>query len=507
MRLRVSTELWAASLLATLGIAPVACGGRAQTTDTGGEGATGSTTAAGGTTAGSGASGGTGAVGNNPFPCESPTPIGDSNTGFVQCANGFVARPFAAECPSSLPRANPIPSYDPATDLCQYDSDCTEKPNGYCGQPPGGGDPGGDHWCQYGCVNDGECGVGYVCFCDDPVGRCVEATCTSDASCGAGLHCASYDPTTGCDFVAFACQTSADECATPTDCSECDDPTQCRDDICNLDSSGKRACSKGGCAIGRPFLVDEVARMAGVTGRSDWREESLHPNLLGLDAVMRERLATDWLRAARLEHASIAAFSRFLLELLAFGAPAELVALTIQAMDDERRHAKLCFALASEYAGTQLGPTELDLGGALPAPTLERSLVTAIREGCVGETVAALEAAELGARVSDPVLRSALTRIAADEKRHAELAFRFVEWALATGSDDLHALVAGEIERVRRGLVSPVRLIEDPASSALARCGISSECLSRAVRIAALETAVLPALEGLLDAARPRHAA
>ncbi len=142
----------------------------------------------------------------------------------------------------------------------------------------------------------------------------------------------------------------------------------------------------------------------------------------------------------------------------------------------------------------------------LPAPTLERSLVTAIREGCVGETVAALEAAELAEHVADPVLRSALTRIAADEQRHAELAFRFVEWALSKQRRPRAALVAGEIDRVRRELAS-LSPIDDPAGSELERRGILSDGLSRAVRRAALEAAVLPGLEGLLEPARTRRAA
>ncbi len=515
MRLRVPTELWAASLLATLGVAPAACGGRAESNDDGGEGATSGTTAtagkngAGGNagtggSVGSGGTAGAGAVGNNPFPCESPTPIGNARSGFYQCANGFITRSFISDCSSPLPRPDPIPDYDPAFDQCQYDSDCTEQPNGYCGRPAGsaGGDIGGGRWCQYGCVNDKGCDAGYVCLCGDPVGRCVEASCTSDASCGTGLHCASYDPTGGCDFVAFACQTSADECMTATDCG-----VDNGGEVCLVDQSGQRSCSNGGCAIGRPFLVDEVARVAHVAGRSDWLEEPLRPDLAGLDAVTRERLANDWLRAARLEHASIAAFARFLLELLAFGAPADLVSRTIQAMEDERRHAELCFALASVYAGLPLGPGELDLEGALPAPSLDHSLVTAIREGCVGETVAALQAAELGERVADPVLASALARIAADEKRHAELAFQFVKWAILRGDESARAVVQAEIEQVRRELASAVARIDSHDDARLARSGVLGQGLAQSVRVAALEVAVLPGLESLLEATSALRAA
>jgi hypothetical protein len=296
---------------------------------------------------------------------------------------------------------------------------------------------------------------------------------------------------------------------TATDCKdENAPPNEPTDDVCRLDTSGQRVCGKGGCAIGRPFLVDEVARMAGVASRSDWFEEPLRPNLSGLDTATRQRLADDWLRAARLEHASIAAFSRFLLELLAFGAPADLVARTIQAMEDERRHTELCFALASAYAGLPLGPGELDLEGALPAPSLEHSLVTAIREGCVGETVAALEAAELGERVADPVLASVLARIAAEEKRHAELAFQFVKWAILRGDERTRAVVENEIEEVRRELASTAARIDGGEEDArLARRGVLGPGLSRTVRAAALEFAVLPGLESLIEAASTLRAA
>ena len=53
-----------------------------------------------------------------------------------------------------------------------------------------------------------------------------------------------------------------------------------------------------------------------------------------------------------------------------------------------------------------------------------------IAEGCFGETRAALEALEAAELAADPVIRAAYARIAGDEQRHAELAFRFVRWAL-----------------------------------------------------------------------------
>ncbi len=76
----------------------------------------------------------------------------------------------------------------------------------------------------------------------------------------------------------------------------------------------------------------------------------------GLALEEREALGAAWLRNALMEHASIAAFARFTLELLAVGAPADLIRDSNAAASDETRHAELCFALASEYLGESEGP-------------------------------------------------------------------------------------------------------------------------------------------------------
>ena len=515
MALRVPTELWAASLLAMLGVAPVACGGRGEesgaddtpdsgTIERGTAGASGTSgSGSGGTSQGTGGtSQGTGGAGaGNPFPCESPTPLLDASTGFLICANGVIVRPVVAQCPSALPRPDEVPNYEPESDTCRYDSDCTAGAHGYCARTPGY--PYFNR-CVYGCVQDADCNAGQICLCGDPVGNCMLATdCTSDADCGTGLHCAGV--VGDCGAVIFACQTRADTCATDTDCT----PNTCRVDV----DAGGRACDPdaiasppGTCGGGRPFLVGDLWRVAGVSERSDWCAKEIRPSL-DLDPSLRARLSADFLRAAQLEHASVAAFSRFLLELLALGAPAELVAETIRALDDERRHAELCFALASAYAGRKLGPDELDLSGALPAPNLEHSVRTALLEGCVGETVAALQAAELSERVADPVLRSALAGIATDEKRHAELAFKFVKWALYRGGASVAEIVARQIEHSRVELASRARIEGDAMSDALVRDGVLSPRLASAVRVAALESVVLPALDALSRAVSEKRAA
>jgi hypothetical protein len=121
--------------------------------------------------------------------------------------------------------------------------------------------------------------------------------------------------------------------------------------------------SIGECPAGRPFLVDRIARVASVTERSDW-SCGRAPDVGSLTHEARRALAAHWTNVGLMEHASVAAFARFTMELAALGAGAELVSESARAMSDEIEHAKLAFALASAYAGEAIGPGALDVRGA-----------------------------------------------------------------------------------------------------------------------------------------------
>ena len=87
-------------------------------------------------------------------------------------------------------------------------------------------------------------------------------------------------------------------------------------------------------AGGRPFLVSGEARVAPTSASTTWGKGEL-PNVSGLTAAARQQLGAAWTRVAQMEHASVAAFARFALELMALGAPAELLRSTQGAMADE----------------------------------------------------------------------------------------------------------------------------------------------------------------------------
>jgi hypothetical protein len=266
----------------------------------------------------------------------------------------------------------------------------------------------------------------------------------------------------------FACQSAEDRCAGARDCAD-ESPVP----VCDLASgSSARACSGGGCVDGRPFLVEDAVRLAPVRNSADWRAVSLAPDVASLSVDERAARAARWSRVGQMEHASIAAFARFSMQLLALGAPPELVSDSARAMADETRHAELAFGLASTYAGRALGPGPLDIDAALTAVSLADVVRLTFREGCIGETVATLEAGRALEREDDEVVRGVLTQIIADETRHAELAWRFVQWALHQDARAVAEVVRDELARARAtyagdAFVDAVRDVVVPCAAAL----------------------------------------
>jgi hypothetical protein len=200
------------------------------------------------------------------------------------------------------------------------------------------------------------------------------------------------------------------------------------------------------CAVeGRPLRIDGAARLASAERVGGWSDGAA-PCLDGLDAAERAALAASWTRAALDEHASIASFARFALELMVHGAPRELVALAHEAALDEVRHAAAAFALASAYAGAPMGPGGLELPAALP---IERDLaafaVATAVDACINETLAVLVASEAHLYATDSEVRAVLAAVVRDEARHAELAWRTLRWALDRGGERVRREVAAAV--------------------------------------------------------------
>jgi hypothetical protein len=252
----------------------------------------------------------------------------------------------------------------------------------------------------------------------------------------------------------------------------------------------------------RPLRVKGRLRLAGRARRKDW-QAALAPSLAGLDARERRRLAQAWLRDALEEHASVASFARLALQLVALGAPPALLRATQRATLDEIAHAELCFGLAGAYAKRAIGPGALHTDNALHEPADRCTVaVAAVREGCVAETIGAMVATAAAARCVDPVVRAVLERIAADETRHAGLAWRYLRWAL--GRDDRgdieRAVLAAFVVELDRYCATPPPSEED--DTWLARHGRLGERERFLVAAHTLREVVLPCARALVAETR-----
>jgi hypothetical protein len=414
---------------------------------------------------------------------------------------GVVHRPTPSQCTVSVPRPESQIPADWTSDAgtthftCEFDADCTERAHGYCQarQNSGFGDF-QETTCRYGCASDDDCAEGRVCECGGVANGCVLAGCTTDADCGPRSLCIRTDYDDGCGArTQYRCQTARDTCASNADCT---DGEECG----YLDQEERHACQGVMCAVGRPFLVDGLARKASVRDTNAWQIPHFSgPH--GLDAHEARLLADQWTQIGLMEHASIAAFARFAMQLLALGAPPTLVSEATEAMADETRHTAIAFAIASRFAGHAVGPGRLSIRGALDDEELPSILETVVLEGCAGETVAALEAQVAASAARDPVLGDALRRIAEDERRHSELAWRFVKWALSE-RPDLHDLAVDTTRReLARARTAAPTARDDGWIEAH---GLVPEERRRTLRIDVLEQVVLPCMRALAPVAPTR---
>jgi len=128
-----------------------------------------------------------------------------------------------------------------------------------------------------------------------------------------------------------------------------------------------------------------------------------------------------------------------------------------------------------------------------------------IAEGCIGETVAAIEAAEALAHCEDEAARATLARIAQDETRHAELAWRFVAWALERGPAALReqARAAFADAVLDAGQIEATPVVPSPLDAQLARQGLIASSLRAELRRRVLRDVIEPCARALLKRNNP----
>jgi hypothetical protein len=436
MALRTDFRLWHPALLAAAGLLPLACGG--STTEKGEvpeDHSPADVTNHGGSSAGSGgrdAPGGAGGSGSVGITPGGSAGSGGRGTIVIDCSNAVDLGNGYEDCNGVLHRVGPAACT--GAGQCQADADCGD----------------GEH-CV--CSNGGLASI------------CSGGGCSSDADCSGTQLCISGD----------------------VQCHSHGQYLVCRErELPVIDCSG----------VGRPFLVAGRARTAQLASRQDWHCAEVAPDVSDLSPQARAALARHWHDAALMEHASIAAFARFVLDLMSLGAPPELVEAATRAMLDESRHTQACFGLANAFAGASFGPSPLSVQGSLDQRSLREIVITTVREGCIGETVAAMEAAEALAHASDPAVRSTLARITEDELSHAALAFRFVRWAIAHFGEEVRKIVDQTFEAELN--LEPA--LADASELAVPSHGLLTAAQRAQVRSRALAELVAPTLPLLIAA-------
>jgi hypothetical protein len=186
------------------------------------------------------------------------------------------------------------------------------------------------------------------------------------------------------------------------------------------------------CVVGRPYCDGRSGRHL----QAPWCVSETERS-----GSVPDRAAA-WALAGAGEHASVAAFARLSLQLMALGAPNALLRDVHQAALDEVGHAERCWQLAETFGGAR------PVAGPFPFAdetrvrvSLAELAVAAVREGCLAETLGAYVLGVAAEHAPEAEVREALTSMAAEEARHAVLSFRIVAWALRTGNAEVKASV------------------------------------------------------------------
>src|SRR6185437_2833239 len=220
-----------------------------------------------------------------------------------------------------------------------------------------------------------------------------------------------------------------------------------------------------------------------------------------LRAALRAAVAAQWRENGRTEHASVAAFARLSLDLMALGAPPELLAGANSDALDEIRHTELCFSLAHALDGASAGPApfpEAARARTLPktrALALAALAVDSLVDGALNEGVSARIIAKLARRCEEPAIRAMLKEIAADEGRHAAHGWDVVEWCLSEGGRPVADALRGAVAALPRAMRSP--LPEAAQDGGWERLGIHGHALE-AEQFAAARADVVARVERMV---------
>jgi len=195
----------------------------------------------------------------------------------------------------------------------------------------------------------------------------------------------------------------------------------------------------------------------------------------GRPSAARSVLGGFFAEMAYLEGASVIAFQGLSDDLLRLRAPRVLVRAARRSAGDEVRHACVTARMAGRFGAE---PPVVRVAHRRARPTAAIAVENVV-EGCVRETFGALVASWQATHASDPGIARSMARIAADEIRHAALAWAIARWMETRLDHGGRRKVMAACRRAVRRLLRETNA--SPPAVLVTRAGLPSAATARAM--------------------------
>jgi hypothetical protein len=289
----------------------------------------------------------------------------------------------------------------------------------------------------------------------DHVETLLERLAPSEFSEGSPSWTGSLDASTPCEVVCAAltvncgnqtfeaCEYTLDGIYAPSDMEDgVPSTTGAADDGGGMDWDGSKVVGSITCngtgsydPDGAPMPTCAGRRPLGHVEARRSRAQASHAHEADLACERSRALGSRLAQSAHLEAASVVAFVQLARQLKAWGAPDAFAQRCLSAARDEVLHARLMTTLA-QAQGVAVPPVDAAAAhAATQTATLEMAALHNAVEGCVSETWAALQAHWQSRHAPGEAMRQVQARIAADETRHAQLAWDLHAWFLSRLDD------------------------------------------------------------------------
>jgi hypothetical protein len=248
---------------------------------------------------------------------------------------------------------------------------------------------------------------------------------------------------------------------------------------------------------GTPLEAEHQRLMRRRTVPIPWEQSTVG----ALSPAERTRLAETWTRRSAAEYLAVSTFAVLAIDLVAAGAPADVLSLCMRAGIDEVRHAELCLRMIEIYGGKRVMPPPgmSSLPDDPERPKLHQALANTMLVSCVSETYATTVLTATRDLTTDPVAHAVLTSIYSDEVMHARLGWSYLRYGLERGGQGAIDAAAAMVPIALRGVANVVER-ERPVgevTEAVRGHGLMTPAEERVIYSSCVREVLVPGFEAL----------